>query len=342
MPLLAEKPHTLMDGVTVLLFAILANLTAQVVYSMVAAGLALFTGNPEIYKESAVQLTGMLIIQLFYLAVPFVYFRFSKRAKPMPIVSVRQKITSWSAVIALALAAVCMLCFYLPAAWFDQLLQRMHYNGNGGVALNGTASIVFGVVLMVLIAPFVEELIFRGFLLSGLRTRFKEIPAVLLSGLAFSLMHMNPEQTVYQFCLGCVCGYTALKTHSLILPFIIHGASNLIALLFDLTPLGGAFVTFMNALTSNAALSVLSTVALFVAGVAIVFFVGKLLRKISPPPRTTLGMPTQCTATQAQEAKNAPIKLFSGAASGKIAAILFGVAEGICLMLWIFVFVTSL
>jgi len=90
------------------------------------------------------------------------------------------------------------------------------------------------VILTVFIAPVGEELIFRSALISGLRRKLTSIPCIILSGFAFSIMHMNPAQTVYQFALGCSLGALALCSKSVIPCIVCHATSNLIACFTEL------------------------------------------------------------------------------------------------------------
>jgi len=81
-------------------------------------------------------------------------------------------------------------------------------------------------------APIVEELIFRKFLLNKVR-RFGDLPAILLTGFAFGLYHMNLSQFFYATALGFLFAYITLKTntvrYSILLHMIINGIGTTIA-----------------------------------------------------------------------------------------------------------------
>ena len=59
-------------------------------------------------------------------------------------------------------------------------------------------------------APIVEELIFRKILLDKVR-RFGDIPAILITGIAFGLFHMNIAQMFYTTVLGFIFAYVTIK-----------------------------------------------------------------------------------------------------------------------------------
>lgn len=81
-------------------------------------------------------------------------------------------------------------------------------------------------ILMVLIAPVFEEWIFRKQLIDRLR-RYGEVPAALISALAFGLFHLNMFQFFYAFGLGLVFAYIYLRTSRLRYSMIMHMIINL-------------------------------------------------------------------------------------------------------------------
>lgn len=83
-----------------------------------------------------------------------------------------------------------------------------------------------GVLLVVGVLPAImEEAFFRGVLFGGLRP-FGEVFAIFLSGALFSLFHMNPMQTVYQFCCGCVFALIASRSGSILPTMLVHFCNN--------------------------------------------------------------------------------------------------------------------
>ncbi len=75
----------------------------------------------------------------------------------------------------------------------------------------------FGVIwfLIGVYGPFCEEFVFRGILYSGYKRTGKIIGAVLLSALAFGLMHMNFNQALYAFAIGVLLAMLVEVTGSL-------------------------------------------------------------------------------------------------------------------------------
>lgn len=80
--------------------------------------------------------------------------------------------------------------------------------------------------LIICVLPaFFEEIIFRGFVLNGCK-RLGDTFAVLCSGVLFSLFHHSPMQTVYQFIIGAVFAYLAIKSGSVLPSIVFHFLNN--------------------------------------------------------------------------------------------------------------------
>lgn len=111
----------------------------------------------------------------------------------------------------------------LPAPpWFWELFEQMldnHYGFWGAF------------VKVAVIAPIVEEALFRGIIMYGLMRNYKPAYAIFVSALLFSLFHLNPWQMTYTFFLGLFLGWLMVKTRSLPLVILGHSINNLIVLL---------------------------------------------------------------------------------------------------------------
>ena len=97
---------------------------------------------------------------------------------------------------------------------------------SGGTAENALVTLVSGnplytLLFAVIIAPFLEEYIFRKQFLDKL-SRYGEKTAVVLSALTFALFHMNLFQFFYAFGLGIVFAYVYVRTRSLRYPVAMH------------------------------------------------------------------------------------------------------------------------
>jgi uncharacterized protein len=84
-------------------------------------------------------------------------------------------------------------------------------------------------VVICIVAPFVEELTFRG-LGYSLLVRFGKWTAILLVGIAFAFAHGLVEAFPFLFALGAGLAYLRSRVNSVIPGMIVHGLFNAVAL----------------------------------------------------------------------------------------------------------------
>ena len=87
-----------------------------------------------------------------------------------------------------------------------------------------------GVLSMALVAPLVEEMMFRGAIQGYLMRRCSNPwTAIVVSALVFGVIHMNPVQVVYATLLGLVLGWIYYRTRSLLPVIAGHVLNNSVA-----------------------------------------------------------------------------------------------------------------
>jgi len=113
-----------------------------------------------------------------------------------------------------------------PSSPIIVLLARMHNPWALGLLF----------VLVIGIAPVVEEMVFRGILYGGLRQRWPLWPAALASGLIFALVHIQPVALLPLFVLGVALALLYERSGgSLVPPVVAHALFNCLSTLFVLT-----------------------------------------------------------------------------------------------------------
>ena len=85
-------------------------------------------------------------------------------------------------------------------------------------------------------APFFEEWLCRGIILRGLLKKMKPGWAIVISALAFGLIHMNLWQAIPAFIIGTVLGYVYYKTGSLKLTMLMHCVNNTLSVILSRIP----------------------------------------------------------------------------------------------------------
>jgi hypothetical protein len=94
--------------------------------------------------------------------------------------------------------------------------------------------IIFGVFTTIIIAPILEEFVFRGFLLSQLRNTLGGWAAIGLSSLTWTSLHFQYELKILfiLFVLGLILGFLRWQYNSLFLVMALHAINNLVAFAF--------------------------------------------------------------------------------------------------------------
>ncbi len=97
------------------------------------------------------------------------------------------------------------------------------------VSNENTGERMLVIFMAVVVAPVVEEFIFRGYFYGTLKARIGMLPAMLLSGLVFSVVHAHvPSLGV--FLLLSICLVIAFElTGSLLVPMAMHAIFNAVS-----------------------------------------------------------------------------------------------------------------
>lgn len=101
----------------------------------------------------------------------------------------------------------------------------------------GGLTTVLSAIVAVVLAPVVEEFIFRGALFQALRRRLGLWPGVGLSSLAWAVVHVEVFDAVYLtalFVLGAWLAATFHRTGSLVVPIVGHATFNGVVVLLTL------------------------------------------------------------------------------------------------------------
>lgn len=97
------------------------------------------------------------------------------------------------------------------------------------------AEIVLLVLMVVVGAPVIEELFFRGLLMRSLQARLNDGLALVLSSLFFAFVHFQPLQIPGLFVFGLIVGTCAQRTGRLGMSILAHSAFNATAVVMLLT-----------------------------------------------------------------------------------------------------------
>jgi hypothetical protein len=198
----------------------------QFVVSGIIQGIWMLIYGPEAIMDA----TGMIITMTVFSILTMVIFLVAKWS----VVSRHWLQTRpWATLFWCVMAALGAL---IPSAWLQEIMP----------ALPNLAEDTFDMILkdrwgylvIGLLAPLAEELVFRGAILRAL-LQWKRNPwiGIVISALLFALIHMNPVQMPHAFLIGILLGWMYYRTDSIIPGIVYHWVNNTVAyVMYNLYP----------------------------------------------------------------------------------------------------------
>lgn len=188
----------------------------------------------SVFLSSSLDKTTNVYVYLLYLAPQFCYitatavvYYIKKFEFTLHIENLRNyKNYLFTLIIALGIFLVAVLPNYGIQLFFNKIGTSATVTVP---AFNTFWDYLFAILIICLLAPIGEELIFRKVLCNSLEG-IDQWKIILLSGAFFSLTHYNLAQTFHQFFTGCLFAYLYLKTRNITLPILAHIINNVFAL----------------------------------------------------------------------------------------------------------------
>ncbi len=217
------------DSGKMFLIALLAPFALAYIFSFVASSIADNRGvKVEVITSSLGYGIAYGVIMLaMFVGFFFLYNSVKKVNIKAAKLNFNMKWHTYLIIISIGVISLFGLLYFIGA--FDNFLKAVGYPLDEGLSLINPTSwgTYFLAILVLAIFPAIyEELIFRGVILQGLRSRFNDVSAVLLTSLMFAIMHLNLQQLVYPFILGCIMGWVVLRTGSLVSSMLVHFINN--------------------------------------------------------------------------------------------------------------------
>ena len=125
--------------------------------------------------------------------------------------------------------------------------------------MRGT-SLLVSILVIGILCPVAEEVLFRGYVQTRLKQRWGPAPAVLVAAALFALLHFDPIHSAFALGLGLILGYATERSQSLWPAIGGHALNNTVSVLSSATGFDdavGAWVT----LTAGAVATILCVLA---------------------------------------------------------------------------------
>lgn len=230
--------YTTRDTGKIFLYALLLPLAVGLLFSYIAVAIARgvgveFADGTNIINELFdnylwFSIPYTLITQIVFICIYFSYNKFNRIKQSSCNISFK-KANVWTCLVCIFVGIICFLGFVtLIEGVFGNLFEVIGVNSSSIGLHNDTVGWYFlNLLLMGIIPPICEELLFRGMIFQGLKEKFSSLASVLLSALIFALMHESITQFIYPFILGIVLAVVMDKTNNLLYPMLIHAFNNI-------------------------------------------------------------------------------------------------------------------
>lgn len=130
----------------------------------------------------------------------------------------------------LAWSAVAAIGVVIPSVWLQEQMPALP--DTAGEMLTKIISTPGGYFVIALLAPVVEEVVFRGAILRALLSSMKsKWGAICFTAALFALIHANPAQMPHAFLMGWLMGWLYMRTGSILPAIVFHWANNTVAYL---------------------------------------------------------------------------------------------------------------
>ena len=206
------------------LLYIFAFLDIQLVAQfLVVSVYMLVTGLPEVAMPPIWNIGTMV---LFSIATIVLFLKMGwVKASSSYLRSHPWDVLFWSVVASLgAIVPSLLLQSFIPewTGWVKDVVDQANEQ------LQGVMSVPGGYMVIALLPPVVEEMVFRGAVLKSL-LEWKpghKWAMIALSALLFSLVHLNPAQMPHTFLIGLLLGWMYMRTGSIVPGVAYHWANN--------------------------------------------------------------------------------------------------------------------
>jgi len=187
--------------------------------------------QPEIYYVFTI------LQEVITLGIPLFLFVYLFRPRYMPILKSQMAYPSLTAALRTVLAAIIgAWALELYISLWSLLLEALKIHiWVPGVPLPGNgAQIILAVSAVGIMPAILEELLFRGAVLEGLKRELPQKAALWLTALLFAFMHGSLLGLPAHIVLGLVITLLALRQNNLQLPMIYHFSHNAASLIISL------------------------------------------------------------------------------------------------------------
>lgn len=213
---------------------VLSIATMSVVIGLEYLSNNMLTNNTEFFEEVTTAVKSNVSLGVFFslLFVLFAYWVAFKNRKRNLSEYAGLNRASLNGILTSAISG--MLAYMLVTAFMEKYIMQTNIaqQYNEHIAWVGEGSLFITFFVIALLAPVVEEIVFRGVLITSFQKVITPIGALILTSFLFSVAHGNLVQGMYSFVLGIVLAYIRIKSKSLWNSIAMHISFNCSNIIF--------------------------------------------------------------------------------------------------------------
>lgn len=216
-----------LDAVLFIIIYIVMQMAMVALTSLVAnlimrnQGIASTPETTALISAIGIALASVLTISIFVWRRWSPFSRAYLRSRPWVVLL-------W--IIALSIGTI------LPSEWLIEEMQvHLPFMDINEAQLDSVMALMqspLGYLVVGILAPICEEMVFRGAVLRSLLTVFKQKNhwwAIAASALLFGVMHLNFLQGIHAFIIGLLLGWMYYRTNSIVPGIVFHWVNNTVA-----------------------------------------------------------------------------------------------------------------
>ena len=240
-----EKIKNIFTVILYILFIFLIQILTVILYEIIYTLYLLINNKssilnlPNILNNVAIEnilYINLIAYVIFFITIAIIYYIHGKKIT----VDISLINTNKNTLLLTVFLGVSILCINIgflgilnSSTFFSNILE----NFNSIINILTIRGLPETILIIGIITPIAEELLFRGLVYNTLLKSFPILPTIFIQAFLFGICHGNIIQCIYTTFLGIVFGYLIYKTKSLYSSIIAHISNNLTAIIvFNFLP----------------------------------------------------------------------------------------------------------
>ncbi len=163
-------------------------------------------------------------VSFYGVGIPVFYFMIKAVPKAPAQAKLRMRVDEIMTWAVISLGGMYLFNYF--SVWLNEVISLFKGSPVINPVVSATENLWVTILFSVILAPFFEELVFRGMILNRLKP-YGEAVSIFFSSLLFAMFHGNLYQIFYAFAIGCAFSYVALRTGHIAYTVGLHMFVNL-------------------------------------------------------------------------------------------------------------------